>query len=480
MIQIQEIKDKQLDSLLQKFEDSMNYVSNLDYPIKLSSYGYFLRLALNTLQNDEFDYILSRLKNNKELERNDGGYSIEYLDENNPKVALIKLIEHLKKCEPKTVQLLNVVNHEIDNSTVITDRADIEHLKSKTSKIQVISNIELKRKLKNDELKNRTVVFYSFNGSKDFDFIYHLSNKVVLILYSQEHDLYRKQLQIHKTKLEQEITSDDRFKLCGIKYEPIVQEPVIVNPTLEKIIERIDEHSNTAYEAYKDESDSLLDDLEEQIHYRLNFCNGTHVEMESNETVFNDNGNLIKVYKLSDGNNIRIYPKEQLAEKLLPIAIEAEPELFGKVEAHARLWLDTLKGLDRKYPRREELYSKLKAEGLRVLPLTVDAYFRGYRKYPMFNSDLKAILKLSENGELIQQIPQILKSKRLYNGTMIALGRGMKQEIKQFLKEKIIGDILIKRNFTKETLQKFINEQMPLLKISNIQVINYEQQIISE
>ena len=480
MIQIQEIKDEQLDSLLQKFEDSMIYVSNLDYPIKLSSYGYFLRLVLNTLQNDEFDYILSRLKNNKELERNEGGYSIEYLGDNNPKEALIKLIEHLKKLKPKTVQLLNVVNQEIDNSTVIADRADIEYLKSKTFKIQVISNLELKRKLKNDELKNKTIVFYSFNGTKDFDFIYHLSNKVVLILYSQEYDLYRKQLQIHKTKLEQEITSEDRFKLCGIKYEPIVQEPVLVIPTLEKIIERIDEHSNTAYEAYKNESDSLLDDLEEQIHYRLDFYNGTHVEMESNETVFNDNGNLIKVYKLSDGNTIRIYPKEQLAEKLLPIAIEAEPELFGKVEVHAKLWLDTLKGLDKKYPIREELYSKLKAEGLRVLPLTVDAYFRGYRKYPMFNGDLKAIIKLSENGELIQQIPQILKSKRLYNGTMIALGRGIKQELRQFLKDKIVGDILSKRNFTKDTLQKFINEQMPLLKISNIQVINYEQQIISE
>jgi hypothetical protein len=475
MIQIQKIKDEQLDILLQNFEDCMNYVFNLDYPIKLNNYGYFLRSALNTLQNDEFDYLLSRLNNNKELERNEGGYSIEYLAENNPKKALTNLINHLKSQKPKTERLFNFITQESNNSILVADREDIDFLKYRNSKIQVITNQELKRKLKNDELKNKLLAFYSFNGSKDFDFIYHLPNEVVLILYIQEIDLYHKQLQIHKTKLEQEITSDDRFKLCGIKYEPIIEKPIKVNPTLEKIIEQLDERSKTAYEGYKNESDSILDDLEEQIHYKLTFFNGTSAEMESNETTFDKDGNLIKGYKLRIGDKIRIYPKEQLAENLLQIAIESEPEMFGKVEVYAKLWLNTLKDLDEKYPIRVELYSKLKEKGLRVLPPTVDAYFRGHRKYPMFNSDLKAILTLSSNNELINQISQILKSKRLYNSTMIALGRGIKQELKQFLKEKMLGDILNKRNFTKETLKKFIEEQMPLLTITDIQTISYEQ-----
>ena len=127
--------------------------------------------------------------------------------------------------------------------------------------------------------------------------------------------------------------------------------------------------------------------------------------MESNETVFDDKGNLIKGYKLRVGDKIRIYPKEQLAENLLQIAIESEPEIFGKVETHAKLWLDTLKYLDKKYLTREQLYSELKEKGLRVLPQTVDAYFKGCRKYPMFNRDLKAIIQLSNNEKLINKIP---------------------------------------------------------------------------
>jgi len=59
----------------------------------------------------------------------------------------------------------------------------------------------------------------------------------------------------------------------------------------------------------------------------------------------------------------------------------------------------------------------------------------------------------------------------LYNSTMIALGRGVKQELKQFLKNRSIGEILQKKNFTGDTLQRFINEYMPLLTIIKIKEI---------
>jgi hypothetical protein len=105
------------------------------------------------------------------------------------------------------------------------------------------------------------------------------------------------------------------------------------------------------------------------------------------------------------------------------------------------------------------------------LPATIDAYFRGQRKFPMFNTDLRAILKVAGKELLYEQIK---KSKRLYNSTMIALGRGIKQELQQFLKDKTVGEILQKKSFTKETLQKFIDEYMPLLTISKIEEISHE------
>ena len=131
-----------------------------------------------------------------------------------------------------------------------------------------------------------------------------------------------------------------------------------------------------------------------------------------------------------------------------------------------------MKDLEQHTINREQLYNKLRENGLRVLPATIDAYFRGQRKFPMFNNDLRAILKVA-GKELMYE--QIKKSKRLYNSTMIALGRGVKQELHQFLKDKTVGEILQKKSFTKETLQKFIDEYMPLLTITKIEEVSDEQ-----
>ena len=94
----------------------------------------------------------------------------------------------------------------------------------------------------------------------------------------------------------------------------------------------------------------------------------------------------------------------------------------------------------------------------------------------MFNNDLRAIFKLyypSKNDEEIDLVLKpILKSKTTYNSTMIVLGRGLKQELRLFLKERRIGEILEKRNFNGNTLQVFINDFMPLYKITNKEVFN--------
>lgn len=471
-IDIDCVEDIEFDNHIQHFEECMKYVSELEYPIKLKSYGYFLRLALNAIQEEQFDYLLMRLKSNKELERNEGGY--EDFGKNNPKEALIKILLYLKSNNPKHEALLNTMSKISKKTLIVVDRENFElFMTDKNNNYKIVTNAELKSLLKNDKTYIKTIVFNSFNGSKDFDFIYNLSNNIRLVLHGQEKNLYFKQLQNHKKQLEEELTSTERFSICGIKYEPIVKEEVKVSPTLEQIIERLEQRSNTAYEGYKDESDSLLDDLEEEITYEVTMSNGETWNMESNETVFDHKGNLVKPYRLKINNKIRIYPKEQLAENLFQIAVDVEPDKFGKINEHSDIWKNQLKALDKQLNNRDLLYQKLKEQGLRVLPLTVDSYFRGYRKFPMFNSDLKAILSLANKENLL---PEIKKSKRLYNSTMIALGRGVKQELQQFLQNKTVGDILQKKNFTVEALQQFINEYMPLLTITKIEEINDEQQ----
>jgi hypothetical protein len=460
MIDLIQIQDNELNRLLQNFEDTMNHVQNLDYPIKLNSYGYFLRLALNGLQSQDLDYLLFRLKNNKDLERNEGGYSMDYLGKENPKSKLIEVINYIKTNLPKTKKIKSLPY----NSVLITEQNDCDFLKQYSfSKVYTMK--DFKSLLNKQRIKNASkLYFYAFNGQKDFDFLNNLSFEIGLILYPPEQQLFEKQLQNHNLNLEYELISDDRFQLCGIKYIPIIEEPIRVSPTLEKTIQRLDERSQTAYNGYLNESDSLLDELDYKTQYEVLFANNTKSVLDSNETVFDTVGNLIRARYLKPNDQIRIYPRE-LAENLLQIAVDSEPEIYGKVLEYSELWLNILVRLDQTFNNREHLYKKLRETGLKVQFNTVDAYFKGHRKYPMYNSDLRAILLLAGREDLVKPM---IKSKRLYNSTTIALGRGLKQELKQFLQEKTLGEILTKRNFSPETLSRFIFEKMPLLTISDI------------
>ncbi|HNY05000.1 MAG TPA: hypothetical protein PKL23_00935 [Candidatus Egerieousia sp.] len=477
-IEIIKVDDDYFSKLFEKFEKSTIYVSTLEPPIKLNNYSYYARLALNAIQEDSFDYALYRLRIDKELERNEGGYDMDYLGENNPKLALKALIEYLKSVKYKICKIKELWNDFNRRLFIIADREDVDFLKKqlKTTK-NILTYTELRKQIKSGTIQNKTLFFYSFDGTKkEFDFINSLPNSIKLLLYQQEFELYINQLQNHNANIENELMSEDRFLLSNVKYEPIIETLIKISPTLEEIICKLDERSQKAYDGYKEECESLLDDSDEQITYQITLSNGNIVELESSETVFNSKGSLIKSYRLKTGDKVRIYPREQLAENLLQIAVEVEPDKFGDIHKHSQYWQEILKVCDNLFPDRETLYGKLKSYGLKVLPATVDAYFNGKRKFPMFNSDLHAVCSLADevmpDGNFVQEmLPLIKKSKRLYNSTMIALGRGIKQELKQFLQEETLGDILQKKNFTIETLNKFLKEQMPLLTIMKIEEV---------
>jgi hypothetical protein len=481
-IKIVEIKDIQFANLFQNFERARSFVANFEYPIKLANYGYYLRLAFNAIQNDNFDYALYRLQTNKELEKNEGGYTLEFLSDNNPKLALKNLIQYLKGKTHKIQKIKELWEQSNRKLVIVADRQDVDFIKERLKTTHnVFTYTELKKQLKSDTLGSKTLLFYSFDGTKkEFDFIYSLTNNIMFVLYEQEHSLFKKQLQNYKLGIESELTSNNRLALSKIKYEPVAEPTVNISPTLEDIINKLDECSQKAYDNYKDDGDSLLDDVEERVSYQVRLSNGDIVDLESNETVFDFEGKLIKSYRLKLGDKVRIYPREQLAENLFQIAVDVEPEKFGEIGEHSLCWQKILKVCDNVFSCRKSLYNELRKYGLKVLPATVDAYFVGKRKFPMYNSDLHAVCALADNvmpeGNFVEEMfPLLKKSKRLYNSTMIALGRGVKQEIQQFLKDKVIGEILYKKNFTKEALQQFIDEYMPLLTIVKIEEVGNEQ-----
>jgi hypothetical protein len=455
-------------------DNCFDFLKN-EYNIELKTYGNLIRIALNYIQTDSLLILRERLSINTELEValiNEGGYEIEFLGTNNPKTILLKLIEHLSLHSRKLNVLKQLVKKKQQRKIIVADLNDIPFLTSQLQdfRCKIVTLSELKK----GSEPGSVLYFYSFNGKKDFDFISSLPYQVELIVYEQESQLFAKQTQKRKLLIEQEINSNDRFIISDVQYIAEIEEPIVVSKVVERTVKQLDDYTKRMYENYKDETDALLDDIEEKTFYKIFFENNKSNYLESNETVFNEHGELVKVYRLKANDKIRIYPREHFAEKLFQVAIETDPDGFGNVDHHSKSWLLVLEKL--KNIHKSNLHSKLKEKGLRVLPNTVDGYFTGQSKFPMFNSDLKAIYRLEhddlEDSEINLILAPIRKSKSIYNSTMIALGRGMKQEMKYYLKENRIGSILNKLGFSDTTLNIFLNQYMPVQQVTKRELVN--------
>ena len=473
MIDFLIIKDESLNALIQKIDDSIEYIKS-NFEIELKSYEAMLRISFNAIQTDTFNNILERLEINRELERgldNTGGYTLEYLQNNNPKEDLKAIIAYLKAEKLKENKLITHLQQSHKKEIAIFDNNDLDIFKGKirNHKIEFITYNQLLKKI---DISKKVIVFHSFNGKKDFDFIYNHNNDILLVIYEHEYNLYLKQITIRKNLIEAEINSADRMKICGVKYIEPHNFEFSVSSTIDNIVNRLDDWGNRAYDGYKTECDVLLDDIEEKVFYKIKTDKGVY-ELESFETLFSKNGDFIKTFKVKIGEQIRIYPKDKFAENLYQVAVKTEPEIFGKVEEHSKDWQELINTLKRKHSI-EQLHKSLKEKGLRVLPATLESYGKGVRKFPMYNNDLRAIFQFyypdKTENEIDAILKPILKSKTTYNSTMIVLGRGLKQELKLFLKEKRLGEILEKR-FNTNTLQTFIEQHMPIHQVLEKSVI---------
>lgn len=486
MINFRNIPSNEIDELVNKLDEKIAYVYS-EFGIELKSYGNILRIALNAIQQETIENLIERVSINKELENaleNAGGYSLEYLNDNNPKAELLSILDYIKENLPKQKALFDYLKIETYKRIIaVFDNNDLDFAQQqiRNSKVEAISFSVLK-KLPKEYTQNKVLVFHSFNGQKDFDFLYHLDSEVRLVVYKQEKNLYHKFLDQRKKLIEAEIKSENRFVICGIEYKEMRENVTNISSTINSIVSRLDEMSGRAYDGYKNESDLLLNDIEEKLIYKVK-SDITELFLESSDTVFNDKGDLMKSYKIKVGDKIRIYPKEQLAENLYQVAIETEPEIFGKVEEQANFWKQLINELRNKFGN-DTLYQKLKEKGLKVLPNTLAFYGKGFRKFPMYKNDLRAIFRLyyhdKSDSEIDAILKPILKSKTTYNSTMIVLGRGLKQELRLFLKEQKVGDILLKRNLDATTLQTFIEKNMPIHTVISKEIISENIEALEE
>ncbi|MCE1168196.1 MAG: hypothetical protein LWX70_08870 [Sphingobacteriia bacterium] len=482
MIKFKNIPDNELDKLIKKLDEKISFV-NSEFGFELKSYGNILRIAVNAIHKETVENLIERVTINKELERaldNAGGYTPDYLNENNPKEGLLEMLIYLKNNLSKQQVLLEFLNKTDKKTIAVFDNNDLNFVtrNMRNRKVEVMPFSALKKA----DTKNKVLVFHSFNGQKDFDYLYNLDNEIRLILYKQEKNLYYKYLDQRKKQIEEEIKSINRFKICGVEYIGTRDNVTDISTTINGIVSRLDEMNGKAYEGYKNECDLLLNEIDDKLIYKVT-SNRAILFLESNDTVFTEKGELVKLREIRVGDKIRIYPKEELAENLYQVAVETEPDIFGRVEEHAIYWKQLINELRNKMGD-DFLYQKLKEKGLRILPATLATYGKGYRKFPMFNNDLRAIFRLyyhdKPDNEIDAILKPILKSKTTYNSTMIVLGRGLKQELRLFLMKNKIGEILQKRNFNENTLQTFVDDFMPIHNVTDKEVFCDNIEILEE
>lgn len=498
MISLNKIIDKELEEKLENYENVLNKLREPPYYIEnIPDYSYYLSRFLRSIESKSLTNnheLISRFKYNSSFEELllKHGNSIQNLpNELNLKNILLEIFETIIKRNKKTETIFTLLEkkskriipdnnlhtkrkkeHKETKVLIICNNYDEDYLNEYIQNNSLI-NVEINRykkfiKRKAEELKEYYIIGYFLVGYRDFEIYHNLPVIINLFLYDFEEELFNYCINKYKSRLEKEFQSEDRFFISGIKYEPPIPLPVSISQTLQNIIDRTTDWNDKEFDNNIDDPD---EGSNEYILFQIEYEDKSEVDnLRSTDTVFNEKNNLIRVNKLKVGDKIRVY-KIDFGEMLLNTAMEFQTEVFKEIERHSQIWKNALKNLYYNTYKKDikHLHYHLKNHGLNVSEATVlNNWISGKTKFPKRDKALKAIYEISKDKELGLSYKDILRSKRIYNSTMISLGKDLKEEIKIFLTSGVLGEIIQKNNISAETLRKVIDEQMPLRKIKNI------------
>lgn len=488
MIYLHKINDKDLEELISYYGSALCQLREAPYYIEnIPGYSYYLSRLLKSIEGNEQinnDELTSRIKFNSSFEDQllNHGNSIESLArELNLKNILLEISETINKRNKKAESIFNILQEKTKRNIqdqnkilIISNNYDEDFLREYIEK-NAFKNVEIIRykkfiKRKEVEIKEYYIIGYFLEGYRDFEIYHNLPVNVNLFLYDFEECLYKDCLNKYKSKLEEELQSEDRFFISGIKYEVPAPIPVSISQVLQNIIDRTKDWNEKEFDNNIDDPDESSN---EYISHYIQYEEHRDTDiLKSMDTVFDERNNLIRVNKLKSGDKIRVY-KLDFGEILLNTAMEFQTEIFNEIENHSKLWKKVLREMYFQTYKKDitHLHNHLRNHGVRVLQSTViNNWINGKTKFPKSDKAIKAIYEISKDIRLGLSFNGILKSKRIYNSTMISLGRDLKEEIKNFLASGKIGEIMQKNNITPETLRKVIDEQMPLRKIKNISI----------
>ncbi len=334
-----------------------------------------------------------------------------------------------------------------------------------------IKNIISFKEFEQLDCKRKTIVFLGFFEYSHLKSMLYNPNKIHILLYPQEKEHYKNCFNRFTRETYYELRSPDRKTLSEISFKGI-EKVENVSELIKRLFEKNEEAKiNPDY----------LTNSSINILYELSFENDPDIlELDENKTVLlktNQREREEKVKNLKIGDKIRVYDNST-KDKLYEIALNEDEEgRFNDIEKYSKLWkIELSKLYNKKFNSLEKFLKYLNNNGLSISSTsTLKNWINtdSNVKFPQTKKDL-LVLKRSINSNLLNNnFNNIIKSRRSFNGIMIALGRDLSDEITDYIKTNKKGEILSK--FNDNQIHEFANKNAKERIIKTIKVVDNEQ-----
>lgn len=472
------VENEQLSYSLNEFDCLIRRIKDENYGINLQELYKFIRSILPIIIPSQKSRIKIQLDRALEYFEKEGEDIVEsafdeigeydYEDAWNEILQVFISLINCKKnsdLKLKTLQEFDKIDYLIVPKEFLNEWKDeVENRKIRN----VISFKEFKEV--NKEKQNKNIVFLGFFGYNHLELMMYSPNKINIILYPQEKQYLDNCFNRFKKENYNHISHPDRKEISEISF---------------KETEQIENISELIKRLFEQDEETTIDPDYLNI-YASNFCRELTfendyetLELDDNKTVLlkiNNSERFEKVKNLSIGDKIRVYDNSSKQE-LYQVALESDADgEFSRIEKFSQLWKTELEGFYQNFKSLNELYQHLLKNGLSIKnQITLNNWLNPNNnvKFPQKKKDLSVLKKTINSDKLNDNYSNVVKSRRLYNGIMIALGRDFSDEISGYIQRKEKGKLL--KQFSEKQIQQFVNQKAKERIIKTIKVINNEQ-----
>ena len=469
------VENEHFSTLLKDFDCLLTQIEN-NYGINLKELYRFVRNILPIIIPSTDSRLITQLNNTLIYFGKEGEdivetafYEIDEYDYEEIWEEILIKFTFLINCKKESHLKFKKIQEFDRIDYLIVPKEYLEIWNIEVNKVKVRNVISFKD-FEQLDVKNKTIVFLGFFGYNHLKSMLYNSNRINIILYSQEDNHFTNCFNRFKSETYNELKSSDRKVISDISFRETEK------------IENIEELIRRLFE--KDEETKINPDYSET--YSTNICreltfenNTAALELDENKTVLlktNQKERFEKVKNLTVGDKIRVYDNSS-KEELYQVALEFDTDgEFIRIEGFSNLWKTELRNYFLKFKSLVELHQHLVSKGLSIKSeFTLNNWINidSDVKFPQSKKDLLVLKKAINTKMLNEKFSDILKSRRLFNGIMIALGRDFSDEISDYIRNKRKGKLL--KQFSDTQIQQFVDQNAKVRIIKTIKAIDDEQ-----